>query len=120
MGRPPIRDSRIPCPNCKKSTLFWNSEEKIYVCTLCGIQEPALETWISSGVYRQQKKKNRRVKERQWALDILGVKDKLNQTKLSDAEQQWDEIKRLIEEKNKKVNYSLKNKKNKLKKAKRV
>jgi len=111
MVRPSIRDSRIPCPNCKKSTLYWNSEEKIYVCTLCGVQEPALKTWISSGVHRQQKKKNRREMERQWALDILGVKDKLNQPELSDVEQQWDVIRRLSEKKNEKTNFSKKNKK---------
>lgn len=120
MVRPSIRDSLIPCPNCKKSTLFWNSEEKIYVCTLCGVQEPALKTWINSGVYRDKKKKNRREMERQWALDILGVNDKLNQPELSDEEQQWNDIIQLIEKKDKKVNFSTKNKKDKLEKAKRA
>ena len=87
-----MRDSRIPCPNCKKGTLFWNSEEKLYVCTECGIQEAALKTWISAAEYRQKKKQRKRERERQWALNILGIKDKLASPKKSKREQEWNDI----------------------------
>ncbi len=87
-----MRDSRIPCRNCSQGTLFWNPEEKLYVCTECGIQEAALKTWIDAAEYRQKKKKRKRDKERQWALDILGVKDNLKKKKKSKREEEWAEI----------------------------
>jgi hypothetical protein len=98
LTKPSVRDSRIPCPNCKKGTLYWNPEEKLYVCIECGIQEAALKTWISAAEYRQEKKQQKREKERQWALDILGVKDQLASPKKSKKEQEWAELIDLIEE----------------------
>ncbi|MFX1282218.1 MAG: hypothetical protein ACFFB5_01125 [Promethearchaeota archaeon] len=97
MSKPPVRDSRIPCPNCKKGTLFWNPEEKLYVCIKCGIQEAALETWINAAEHRQKKRLQKREKERQWVLNILGVNDQL--TKKSKQEKEWEEIKDLIKKK---------------------
>jgi len=94
-----VRDSRIPCPNCKKGTLYWNSEEKLYVCIECGIQEAALKTWISAAEYRQERKQLKREKERQWALDILNIKDQLTPPKKSKQEQEWDEILDMIKKK---------------------
>jgi hypothetical protein len=94
-----VRDSRIPCRDCKKGTLFWNPEEKLYVCTNCGIQEAALETWIIAAEHRQKKKLTKREKDRQWALDILGVKDRLKLPKKSDREKEWEEIIDQIEKK---------------------
>lgn len=94
-----MRDSRIPCRNCKKGTLFWNPEEKLYVCTKCGIQEAALETWINAAEHRQKKKLQKREKERQWALNILGVKDRLKSPRKSKREQEWEEIIDLIKKK---------------------
>ena len=92
MSRPTVRDSRIPCRNCSKGTLYWNPEEKIYVCTECGIQEAALKTWIDAAEYRQKKKKRKRENDRQWALDILGVKDILKKPKKSKKEEEWADI----------------------------
>ncbi len=92
LSKPPVRDSRILCRACKRGTLFWNPEEKLYVCTACGIQEPALEIWIDAAEHRQKKKQQKREKERQWALDILGVKDQLKTPKKSKQEQEWEEI----------------------------
>jgi len=92
LSKPTIRDSRIPCKNCPKGTLHWNPEEKLYVCNECGIQEAALKTWIESAVYRKGKKKKRKEKERQWALDILGVENGLQKPKKSRKEQEWAEI----------------------------
>ena len=99
MAKPTVRDSRIPCRNCSEGTLHWNPEEKLYVCTNCGIQEAALKTWIGAGKYRKEKKKRMREKERQWALDILGQKDLLTQPKKSKKEEEWaDIIERVKEE----------------------
>lgn len=92
MSKPTIRDSRIPCKNCSKGTLHWNPEEKLYVCSECGIQEAALKTWIDSAVHRNGKKKRKRELERNWALDILGVDDGLQKPKKSRKEQEWSEI----------------------------
>ena len=94
-----MRDSRILCRNCKKGTLFWNPEEKLYVCTKCGIQEAALETWINAAEHRQKKKLQKREKERQWALNILGVKDRPKSPRKSKREQEWEEIIDLIKKK---------------------
>ncbi|UCG03029.1 MAG: hypothetical protein JSW11_03385 [Candidatus Heimdallarchaeota archaeon] len=94
-----MRDSKIPCPNCKKGTLFWNPEEKLYVCTECGIQEAALKTWISAAEHRQKIKQRKREKERQWALNILGVKDQLKSPKKTKQEQEWDELIEMIKKK---------------------
>lgn len=99
LSKPPVHDSRILCPNCKNGTLFWNSEEKLYVCTKCGIQEPALKTWISAAEHRQKKKQQKLDKERQWALDILGVKDRLTLPKKSKQEQEWEKIIDLVKKK---------------------
>lgn len=87
-----MRDSRIPCPSCKKGTLFWNPEEKLYVCTKCGIQEAALKTWINAAEHRQDKKLRKREKDRQWALNILGVEDQLKPPKKSKREREWAEL----------------------------
>jgi hypothetical protein len=103
MNQPNIRDSRIPCPNCKRGTLYWNSEEKIYVCTQCGIQEAALKTWVNAGVHRQKKREQKKANERQWALNILGMEDKLAKHKRTEAEQEWDEIVELIKKKKEKI-----------------
>ena len=92
MSKPPIRDSRIPCKNCHNGTLYWNSEESLYVCQNCGIQKAALKSWIESAVYREGKKKKKREKERNWALNILGVEDGLQKPKKSKKEQEWSEI----------------------------
>jgi len=89
---PTIRNSRIPCKNCHEGTLHWNPEEKLYVCYKCGIQEEALKTWIESAVHRKGKKRKIREKERNWALDILGVEDALKKKKKSRKEQDWSEI----------------------------
>ncbi len=94
-----MRDSRIPCPNCKRGTLFWNPEEKLYVCIKCGIQEAALETWINAAEHRHKKKVEKREKEHQWALNILGIKDRLHPPKKSKLEQKWEEIINLIKKK---------------------
>ncbi len=94
-----MRDSRIPCPNCKNGTLFWNPEERLYVCTKCGIQEAALETWINAAEHRKKKKLQKHEKERQWALDILGVEDRLNSPKKQKQEQEWEDIIDLIKKK---------------------
>jgi len=94
-----VRDSRIPCPNCKNGTLFWNPEERLYVCTKCGIQEAALETWINAAEHRKKKKLQKREKERQWALDILGVENRLNPPKKQKQEQEWEDIIDLIKKK---------------------
>ncbi|UCE13732.1 MAG: TFIIB-type zinc finger domain-containing protein [Candidatus Heimdallarchaeota archaeon] len=99
LSKPPVRDSRIPCPNCKKGTLFWNSEEKLYVCTKCGVQEPALKTWISAAEHRHRKKQQKHDNERQWALNILGVKDGLVPPQKSKREQEWEEIIDLVKKK---------------------
>ncbi len=71
----------------------------MYVCTKCGIQEAALETWINAAEYRQKKKLQKREKERQWALNILGVKDRLKPSRKSKQEQEWEEIIDLIKKK---------------------
>jgi len=92
LSKPTIRDSRIPCKNCRKGTLHWNTEEKLYVCNECGIQEGALKTWIESAVYRKGKKEKKNETERKWALDILGVKDGLQKPRKSRKEQEWSEI----------------------------
>ena len=92
MTKPTIRDSRIPCKNCSEGTLHWNPEEKLYVCQKCGIQEAALKTWIESAVHRKGKKKKKREKERNWALNILGVEDGLKKPKKLRKEQEWSEI----------------------------
>ena len=92
MSKPAIRNSRIPCKNCQNGTLHWNPEEKLYVCNKCGIQDAALETWIESAVYRNEKKSKRKEKDRQWALGVLGVKDGLKKPKKSRKEQEWSEI----------------------------
>ena len=94
-----MRDSRIPCLNCKKGNLFWNPEEKLYVCTNCGVQEAALKTWINAAEHRKKKKLTKRQKDRQWALDILGVEDRLKNPKKTDREKEWEEIIDLIEKK---------------------
>lgn len=86
---PPVRDSTIPCKECKDGTLFWNPDESIYVCTSCGVQEKALKTWISAAEHRKRKKEQKKSRERQWALDIMGVKDKLNSPKKSKRENEW-------------------------------
>ncbi|MFX0014182.1 MAG: hypothetical protein ACFFB2_06805 [Promethearchaeota archaeon] len=99
MSKPPVRDSLIPCTNCKEGTLFWNPEEKLYVCINCGIQEAALGTWISAAEHREIKREKKREEERQWALDILGVKDRLNPSKKSKQEEEWAEIIDLIKKK---------------------
>ncbi|MHA2226020.1 MAG: hypothetical protein ACXAC8_12490 [Candidatus Hodarchaeales archaeon] len=103
MTNPSIRDSKIPCQNCRKGTLYWNHEEKLYVCIECGTQEPALKTWIDAAEYRKKKKQKKRDIERQWALEILGVKDQLKTPKKSKQEKDWDEILELIEEKESKT-----------------
>ncbi|MFX0087001.1 MAG: hypothetical protein ACFFAU_15190 [Candidatus Hodarchaeota archaeon] len=97
--KPSVRDSKIPCRNCQKGTLFWNSEEGLYVCIVCGIQEAALKTWIDAAEYRQEKLRKKKEKEREWALDILGMKDQLKKPKKSKTEQEWEEIIKLIEKK---------------------
>lgn len=99
LSKPTIRDSRIPCRNCTKGTLFWNSEERLYVCTKCGIQEAALETWIDAAEYRKKKRKQKNKKERQWALEIFGVKDQLKKPIKSKKEKEWEEIIEMIEKK---------------------
>jgi transcription initiation factor TFIIIB Brf1 subunit/transcription initiation factor TFIIB len=99
LPKPTVRDSRIPCRNCNKGTLFWNSEEGLYVCTQCGIQEAALDTWIDAAQYREQKRMKKKNKERQWALEILGVKDQLNKPIKSKKEKDWEEIIDKIENK---------------------
>ena len=102
LPKPTIRDSSIPCRNCNKGTLFWNSEEKLYVCTKCGIQEAALETWIDAAQYRKKKIKRKNEKERQWALEILGVKDQLKKPIKpikSKKEKEWEEIIKMIDKK---------------------
>ncbi|MFX0049763.1 MAG: hypothetical protein ACFFAJ_05575 [Candidatus Hodarchaeota archaeon] len=99
MSKPPIRDSRIPCHNCNKGTLFWNPDESVYVCIKCGIQEEALKTWIGAAQFRQEKKKKKQEKERQWALDILGIKDRLKSPKKSKQEEEWAEIIKSIKNK---------------------
>ena len=98
-NKPSVRDSKIPCRNCEKGTLFWNSEEGLYVCIKCGIQEAALKTWIDAAEYRQEKLRKKREKERKWALDILGIKDQLVKPKKSKKEQEWEEIIEMIEKK---------------------
>jgi hypothetical protein len=100
--KPSVRDSRIPCRNCKEGTLFWNSEEGLYVCIKCGVQEAALETWIDAATYRQKKKRKKKDKERQWALNILGMKDQLKKPKTpkkSNKEKEWEELIKKIEKK---------------------
>lgn len=92
LSKPTIRDSRIPCKNCNSSTLYWNPEEKLYVCPECGIQEDALSTWIKAGKHRISKKEKKKKKDRQWALDVLGIKDQLKKPKKSKKEQEWAEI----------------------------
>ncbi|MFX0172162.1 MAG: hypothetical protein ACFE9L_09595 [Candidatus Hodarchaeota archaeon] len=92
MSKPPVRDSKIPCNNCNEGTLFWNPDESVYVCIKCGIQEEALKTWIGTAQFRQKKKKLKREKERQWALDILGIKDRLKSPKKSKQEEEWADI----------------------------
>ncbi|MFW9777275.1 MAG: hypothetical protein ACFFE8_00395 [Candidatus Heimdallarchaeota archaeon] len=87
-----MRDSRIPCRECKDGTLHWNKEETIYVCTSCGVQEDALPTWIEAAEHRQKKGKQKREKERQWALDVLGIKDKLVSSKKTKKEKEWEEL----------------------------
>jgi len=99
LSKPPVRDSRIPCHNCEQGTLFWNPDETVYVCTNCGVQEEALKTWIGAAQYRQKKKKTKREKERQWALDILGIKDRLKSPKKSKREEEWADIIESIEKK---------------------
>ncbi len=71
----------------------------MYVCTKCGIQEAALETWINAAEHRQKKKQQKREKERQWALNILGVKDRPKPPRKSKREQEWEEIIDLIKKK---------------------
>ena len=71
----------------------------MYVCTECGIQEAALKTWINAAEHRQEKKQQKREKERQWALNILGVKDQLKPPKKSKQEQEWAELIDLIKKK---------------------
>ncbi|UCG89857.1 MAG: hypothetical protein JSU57_05190, partial [Candidatus Heimdallarchaeota archaeon] len=85
--------------NCKKGTLYWNPEEKLYVCITCGIQEAALETWINAAEHRQEKRAQKREKERQWALNILGIENRLNSPKKSKQEKEWEEIIDLIKKK---------------------
>ncbi|MFX0212218.1 MAG: hypothetical protein ACFFDT_39965 [Candidatus Hodarchaeota archaeon] len=92
MSKPPVRDSRIPCQNCNQGTLFWNPEESVYVCMKCGIQEEALKTWIGAAQSRQKKKKKKQEKERQWALEILGIKDRLKSPRKSKLEEEWADI----------------------------
>lgn len=87
-----MRDSRIPCRECKKGTLHWNKKETLYVCTTCGVQEEALPTWIAAAVHRQTKQERNREKERQWALDILGLQDKLVPPKKTKKEKEWEEL----------------------------
>lgn len=102
MSNSTIRDSRIPCPNCKEGTLFWKPDEKLYVCANCGVQEAALKTWIGAAEHRQKKKVLQRERERQWALDILGVKDGLKPKKKGEQEKLWNDIESLIKSKEKK------------------
>ncbi|MHA1215473.1 MAG: hypothetical protein ACTSR2_11700 [Candidatus Hodarchaeales archaeon] len=102
MSRPTVRDSLIPCPNCRKGTLHWNPEEKLYVCTTCGTQEEALKTWVKAGEHRQKKKNSKKEKDRQWALNILGLQDKLKSENKSHEEKQWDDILKKIKEKQQK------------------
>ncbi len=102
MSNPTIRDSRIPCPNCKQGTLYWRPDAKLYVCTKCGIQEAALKTWIGAAEHRQKKKKLMREQERQWALDILGIEDELKQKKKTKQEKLWEDVESLIKKKEKK------------------
>ncbi|MHA1974691.1 MAG: hypothetical protein ACTSW1_16970 [Candidatus Hodarchaeales archaeon] len=102
MSKPTVRDSLIPCPNCRKGTLYWNPEEKLYVCTTCGIQEAALKTWVKAGEHRQKKKNRKKEKDRQWALNILGLQDKLKAEKKTNEEKQWDDIVKMIKEKQEK------------------
>ncbi|MHA2243639.1 MAG: hypothetical protein ACXADY_01590 [Candidatus Hodarchaeales archaeon] len=71
----------------------------MYVCTKCGIQEAALETWINAAEHRQKKKLQKHEKERQWALNILGVKDRLKSPKKSKQEEEWEEITDMIKKK---------------------
>lgn len=58
-----------------------------------------MKTWISAGEYRQEKKQLKREKERQWALEILGVEDQLTPPKKSKKEQEWAELIDLIKKK---------------------
>jgi hypothetical protein len=97
--KPPVRDSKIPCQECKKGTLFWNPEESVYVCTNCGVQAKALETWIASAQHRQNKKRKIRERDRKWALNILGIEDKLEKSKKSRKEEEWDELMKKVKEK---------------------
>ena len=92
MPNPLIRDSSIPCKECKEGTLYWNPEESVYVCITCGVQEKALKTWIDAAEHRKKKKQQKRLRERQWALDILGVKDQLNPPKKSKRENEWEKF----------------------------
>ncbi len=94
-----IRNSKIPCKECGKGTLYWNPEESVYVCIECGIQEKALKTWIGAAEHRKMKKEKKREKERKWALDILGIKDKLNSQKKTKKEREWSDIIEKIEQK---------------------
>ena len=89
MSNPNVRDSSIPCKECKKGTLYWNPDESVYVCINCGVQEKALKTWIDAAEYRKKKKQQKRLRERQWALEILGVKDQLNPPKKSKRKNEW-------------------------------
>lgn len=92
MDKPVARDSLIPCKNCKIGTLHWNPEEKLYVCNKCGIQEQALKTWISSAERRQYKKERKIENDRQWAMDLLGVKENRKKPKKSKKEKEWEKI----------------------------
>ena len=51
-----------------------------------------MKTWIESAVHRKGKKRRKKEKERNWALDILGVEDGLKKPKKSRKEQDWSEI----------------------------
>jgi hypothetical protein len=58
----------------------------------CGVQEDALPTWIAAAEHRQKKQKRKREKERQWALDVLGIKDKLVPPKKNKKEKEWEDL----------------------------
>ncbi|MFX1511096.1 MAG: hypothetical protein ACFFCQ_00705 [Promethearchaeota archaeon] len=54
--------------------MAWNPDETCYVCTTCGTQQEALKTWKKSARIRKNRREQKIEEEREWVLDILGIK----------------------------------------------
>ena len=89
-----IYQKNIPCCVCEKGFLAWNPEETIYVCTTCGVQQEALNTWKKSAEFKEDKRKRKIEKEREWVLNILGTEKKKKKLKKKEdpAEGEWADL----------------------------